>query len=253
MTTPAAAVSLGAGGGRGYPVGDDVFPSVTEIMKSLSAPALERWKIGLAAEFAVSDAIRQLANSDKFAARKAIEAEPYHFRPGGVADLGTRVHAAVDAAVSGIQYDDPETKPFVETWAKCVAEHKIKFEATERTCFNREYSYAGTFDAIVKINRSEPAVLDYKTGKRIWPDVALQLAAYANAEGLLDSPDGRILGPMPECRTDRGLVMLLHRDKYELRPVELPTAWFTFRAVKTAWDWQRVNAKRALRSPLVAK
>lgn len=254
MTTPAAAVSLGPGGGRGYPVADQVYPSVTEILKAMSAPALERWKINLAAEFAVQDHIRALANDDKLAAKKLIAGEPYVFRAGGAADLGTRVHAAVEAEVTGIRYElDPEVKPFVATWAKAVKAHKITFVATERTCFSHAESYAGTFDAIVKIGHSEPAVLDYKTGKRVWGDVALQLAAYANAEGLLESADGRDLGPMVPCRTDKGLVMLLHAEKYELIPVDLVSGWHAFKACRSLWNWQKVTSKRALGRALVAK
>lgn len=220
----------------------------------MSAPALERWRLKVAAEFSVRDDIRALANSDKTSAKKLIAAEPYVFHPGGPADLGTRVHAAVEAEVTGVRYElDEEVKPFVAMWAQAVKDHKITFVATERTCYSHAESYAGTFDAIVKIGHSDPAILDYKTGKRVWGDVALQLSAYANAEGLLESADGQRLGAMPACRTDKGLVMLLHANKYELTPVNLPNAWFAFKACRAIWNWQRVASKQALSTPLTAK
>lgn len=253
MTAPAAAVTLPDGGGRGYPVGSEgqLYPSVTTVLKSMASPALERWRINLAAEFAVKDHIRALANDDKAAAQKLIAQEPFAFRAGGAADLGTRVHAAVEAEVTGVRYElDEEVKPFVATWARAVKEHSITFVATELTCYSHAESYAGTFDAIVKVGHSDAAVLDYKTGKRVWGDVALQLAAYANAEGILATPDGRELAPMVPCRTDKGLVMLLHANKYELSPVDLPVAWSAFKAARVLWNWQRIYSKRVLHAPL---
>ena len=88
-----------------------------------------------------------------------------------------------------------------------------EFLATEASVFNRTESYAGTLDAILRVRLADGSVLtpciDYKTGKRLYPDVGLQLAPYRRAE-FIGAPDGVTRLPMIE--TDSAAALLLQAD-----------------------------------------
>ena len=57
----------------------------------------------------------------------------------------------------------------------------------EGTVYSREHEYAGSCDlfGLVKLPKWEaprPAVVDYKTSKKVYDEVGFQLAAYGNAD-----------------------------------------------------------------------
>jgi hypothetical protein len=93
----------------------------------------------------------------------------------------------------------------------------------EATVYNRTHGYAGTLDAIVEIE-GKKYVLDIKTGKNVWPEAALQLAAYSHAE-FFGRSDGRE-DPFPPIH--RGLVLHLRSDDYSLVPVQIDDTVFDF-------------------------
>src|SRR4029077_11716228 len=86
----------------------------------------------------------------------------------------------------------------------------------------RREAYAGTLDLVAMLSRSdgdeeiETWILDIKTGKGVYPEHALQLAAYRYAEFYVD-PDG---DPQPLPQIDRAGVVHLHDHGYDLYPVE---------------------------------
>jgi hypothetical protein len=77
-------------------------------------------------------------------------------------------------------------------------DHEPEIHWSEATVHSRTHQYAGTADIIatMKVGRSKlPVVLDFKTGKRIYDEVAMQLAAYARADfvGLNDGSEVPLL------------------------------------------------------------
>jgi hypothetical protein len=63
---------------------------------------------------------------------------------------------------------------------------------SEHTVFSRTHKYAGTADVIARMKVGEtlvPVVIDVKTSKAVYDDVALQLCAYAKAD-FVGRPDG---------------------------------------------------------------
>ena len=76
---------------------------------------------------------------------------------------------------------------------------------SEATVYSREYGYAGTADLICKIRIGDsllPAIVDFKTGKAIYNDTAMQLTAYARADfvGLDDGKEKKLLPKGGEIR-----------------------------------------------------
>lgn len=67
-------------------------------------------------------------------------------------------------------------KSFI-AWAKAV---DGDIHNTELKVISRKYKYSGTLDAVGILNK-KPTLYDWKTSARIYPDMDLQLVAYAQA------------------------------------------------------------------------
>jgi hypothetical protein len=119
-----------------------------------------------------------------------------------------------------------------------------EFLATEATVFNRTQAYAGTLDAIlrVKLKNGSSGVLlvDYKSGRAVYEEVALQLSAYAHAE-FVGLPDGVTEVPLPAI--DAAAVLHITPDGYRFRLVRTDDA--VFRAFQFAREVYRFRTELA--------
>ncbi len=112
-------------------------------------------------------------------------------------DRGSKVHRAIQDLINGatINFGDPywnETKKnneplTMEEW-KCLIsfkefwnDHKPQVVATERVCYSLKQGFAGTIDAILKID-GKITVVDWKTSSAIYPTYLMQVGAYMAAE-----------------------------------------------------------------------
>lgn len=161
-------------------------------------------------------------------------------------------------------------RAFLEDWHP-------EFLAAEATVFNRTQAYAGTLDAVIRIPAGElvtaleasgnPAatveqagiyawlrdlgpgspvdiVTDYKSGREIYPDVALQLSAYSRAE-FVGHPDGVTELPMPAVQL--GAVLHLTPKRYRLRLVRIDEpVWQSFLYAREVYRWTKEIAGTAL-------
>jgi hypothetical protein len=109
---------------------------------------------------------------------------------------------------------------FIQDW-------EPEFTATEMVVFNPAAKYAGTLDFLAKIPKIGPGTFigDIKTGNRVYPEVALQLAAYAAATFWEPSKAGQPKRMengsnylMPELN-GQGIVLHLRPDYYKLVPI----------------------------------
>ena len=97
---------------------------------------------------------------------------------------GTRVHGVlqdcIQATLEGLLVVDVpnDVSPSVEAFKAFSMEHEIRWLATEVTVWDRELAVAGTVDAI-GYGPDGYVIADWKTGKRIYPEAALQVSAYA--------------------------------------------------------------------------
>jgi len=211
-------------GGHVYALDGRRCPGVTTIIKN-SAPSggLLKWSAREAAEWAAAhmelyDAlgheawVKTAANASDESRDKA-------------ADRGRAIHAAADALVDGQPVDvAPEiyeqaalVPKFLDTWRANVL-------ARECIVFHTGHRYAGQFDLIADLADGRRWLLDYKTGKGVYPEVALQLAAYRNAEYLVWNGEDR---KMP--RIDATGVVHITENAFELIPVDTgPDVWATF-------------------------
>ena len=123
-----------------------------------------------------------------------------------------------------------------------MKEYEPTWEASELTVYNKTHKYAGTLDFIADIPAlGEGLTLcDIKTGKGVYPEVALQLAAYRFAE-FAETANNNARVEMPE--TERAFVLHLRPDKWEVVPVKVEQEQLDmFRmAMQVAWFGRRGN------------
>jgi len=211
-------------GHRVYAWAGRAYPSVTAVINGgVPKPFLARWAAKAAAEYAVAH-LDHLAQLPAGQAVREVKRAPWE-QSGAAAGLGDAVHAAVEAHATGQPRPElpAEAAPYLEGFDRFAAEHRPSFVLAERTVYSRRYGYAGTFDAIATLPGMGVVLLDVKTGRRVYPEACLQLAAYAAAEFVGD-PDGRTEHPMPEL--DAGAVLHLRPGGYRLIPVPIGRAVF---------------------------
>ncbi len=221
MTRPALA-STGPNGHRVYTWAGREYPSVTAIISGgVPKPFLPRWAAKAAAEYAISnlDHLRLLPAGQ---AIREVKQAPFTKRDTA-ADLGDLLHAAVEAAATGRPRPDlpDHAAGYLVGFERFVADRTPGFLLAERTVYSRRYGYAGTFDAIATLPGADVVLLDIKTGNRVYPEVCLQLAAYAAADFIGD-PDGVTEQPLPELHA--GAVLHLRPGGYQLLPIPISRA-----------------------------
>jgi hypothetical protein len=107
--------------------------------------------------------------------------------------LGADIHHACETyAITGQKPPvDDEVAPYLDQFDNWCQAFQPAYEAAEMTVYSPTYGYAGTLDAILRVDGAR-VVTDYKSSKKDrndkgerrtpWPDVALQLSAYRYAE-----------------------------------------------------------------------
>ena len=241
MTAPTQARNHGDGRVYVWPPGiaptEMVVPSVTTILKQLSkGQVLINWAAKCVAEYAVEhilswqelppdDAVFLLKGAPKRSMVKA-------------GDKGTAVHTAIDLYIGSAEpvIEDLDLLPYVGGALAFLEDLVEQVVESEVTIYNRTYQYAGTTDAICLLKDGRTAIVDWKSGKAIYPDVALQLVGYANGE-FIGTDQGEEL-PLPQI--DLGIVVHLPGDgTYTAKEVELtPRLWKTFQALRTLQRWR---------------
>jgi hypothetical protein len=235
VTAPALA-STASQGHRIYTWAGREFPSVTAILKGgVPAPFLPAWAAKAAAEYAVAN-LDRLALLPAGQAVREVKRAPWQQRDQA-AELGTAVHAAIEADAAG--HPRPELPdragPLLAAYERFAADHRPTWLASEATVFSRRYGYAGTLDAICALPcLGRVVVLDCKTGRGVYPEAALQLAAYAHAE-FIGHPDGTEQ-PLPAI--EGGVVLHLRPTGYRLIPVPVGRAVLeAFLAALAVFRW----------------
>ena len=109
--------------------------------------------------------------------------------------LGTEIHDAIHAEISGspFEFTPPEdiSEKDLSKWYRqadtALQSYRMWREDstvepiwTERTVWSLEYGYAGSVD-LVGVDDGRLVVLDWKTGRGIYNEAGLQVAAYAHA------------------------------------------------------------------------
>lgn len=244
--------TTGRGGNRFYSWKGESYWSVTTILSVVPKPALLPWGMKAVATAAVDNLhiVNAMAEKSKDDAIDWLKGAPYRTR-NRAADLGSRVHDACEAYRLGKPMPtwDAEVAGRMAFFIQWLEHYQPEFLAVEASVYNRTEQYAGTLDAIVRIG-GQTLVLDYKTARTgIYPEVALQLAAYRNAE-FIGLPDGSE-APMPKVD---GAAALWIRDiaDGDFLPEYFPyvdtgkPVFDAFLYFREGFRWQQEISKRVL-------
>jgi hypothetical protein len=167
------------------------------------------------------------------------------------ADLGTAIHEAIEAWVTDkpIPAWPADVEPFMEQFLEFLDRYEPKFLASEAKVFNRTRRYAGQLDMIVELDTpvfQGTYIGDVKTGG-VWPEAALQMAAYANAE-FIAGPDG-LEYEVP--KVSGGFVLDLKRDRYDLIPVRIDQDIYqSFLYIRECFRFMEETSKTCIGAPV---
>lgn len=178
-----------------------VVPGATTITGLLNKPYLIRWANDLGLE--------------------GIDSSTY---TDEAAKTGSLAHAMIQADLQGTQIDKAQYSPIqvdlaenaLLSWFEWKKRHIIEPVHCEVPFVSDRMKYGGTVDCYCKLD-GKPTLLDFKTGKAIYPEYFVQLAAYAE----LLRENGY---PVDECR-----ILRVGRDAtegFEERSVADTRDWF---------------------------
>lgn len=237
------------------------IPGVTTLLgDGIPKGGLTSW----AAEQAAQYAIEHWAELGELPLLKRAKEIQYAWQRerDAAAGRGTQIHKLAEKLQRHEEVEVPDgLEGHVEACVAFLDDYGVDPILAETTVVNRTVGYAGTLDLVVEM-LGKRWLLDWKTGKNVYAEAALQLAAYAHAEHYVKG--GEEL-PMDELGIDRGAVVHLRADGYDVYPMDITLAPFNLfrhaayvgRQVKWDKDTRRAEIDRfkgkALQPAAVAK
>jgi hypothetical protein len=234
-----------------------------------SKPLVE-WNVRMTAE-AAYDKLNTLRafheDNDRDGAIKWLK-DARWVKTGAAAARGTDVHTAAEALALGTTPEPEEhIAPYVTQYRRFLEAFQPEFLLAEAPVYNLTHGYAGTLDGVLRM-QGQTVVADIKTtahgptsgkARPPFPEVALQLTLYRNAElvGLL--ADRREVNyrryyaydpashtePMPA--TDGAVCIVVSPEDYLVVPVDTgPRVWRYCRHMIEMARWQAVDSKTVL-------
>ena len=207
-----------------YYINEKQYVSVTKVLKDvLAKPALMIWGMRQAAAIALED---PYLNVDEVVANLQLKVR-------GSADRGRLVHKySEELLTSGTRCDTIDTvvRPYIHALYTWHDTHKPVTIANEQLVFSDQYGYAGRCDYICRLNNAT-WLLDFKTGKDIYAEAGLQLAAYSHA-----LRENNIINI-----EHTGVLLLTERGEFVFK--ETLDTIDDFVAVKRVWEWVSKRTK----------
>lgn len=250
------------------------YPSVTAIVDMLPKKFLERWNANMAAELALDsiDYIERMKERDPKGAKQWIAGAAWRYT-NDRAKVGSKAHDLFERMIRGfrLRHQGIDMEPYRAAFRSFLDIVKPELVRAEDVAWSDTYCYAGSFDAWLRLRVTllpdgtwelDPdghnplsvwvhVIADWKTSKSVWPSVAIQMAAYANADHIID-PDGIEL-PMPAF--DGAVVLHITPEGWTLYPVyaaQLATAFGYFKRLRGTLEWERADSKKALGKALAS-
>jgi hypothetical protein len=189
---------------------------------------------------------------------------------------GTDIHKAIEALKVGKPWPEVReaARPWYEQFQKMYADHAPIFLQAEAKVINRRRRYGGQLDATGVWpslagakkpdgelwfpkpwgdERGPILIDDYKVRgddkRAAWPENALQLSAYANAD-FVCGPEGSEI-PLPKI--DGAIVVCLRENSYDIVPVEIGEEVFnSFLFCYEVARWQEIGSSDVIGQPISA-
>lgn len=264
---PGKVRTIQRGGSRFYvnPETDLKVPGVTSVVGMLPKPFLQFWNAKMVAELAVDSLpfVQQMAERDRQGAIDYLKGAARRYTKVR-ADVGSDAHDLFERLIRGepVARVHPDLEPYRRNFVDFLDKVNPELVRAEDVAWSDTHEYAGSFDGILRVwldedgkptpDRSgEPHLLivDWKTSKDTYPDVALQMAAYAHADVIIGADGKR--EPMPEF--DGAAVLHITPDQWAFKPVNISEAVFGyFVTLRKVFDWDREASKTVIGRPIAA-
>lgn len=238
MSDTLAGVSAGRlvrrnhGSGHSYRFDGEKLDGVTTLLgDGMRKRALEEWAGNVTADYAIDhwEVLTEMPYSQRLATlRKA----RYEVRDAA-ARRGSEVHRLAEQLVRGIEVAVPdEIAGYVAQAVRFLDEWQVHHLVSESPGCNVELRYAGTLDLIFtsELFPGRVFLADWKTGKGVYGDTALQLEAYSRFDFLVDEHGSEL--PMDQYGVTDHVVVHVRSDGYSVVGMESgDRVWDTFQAV----------------------
>jgi hypothetical protein len=231
---------------RFYTIEGQRLPSVTTVLDIIAKPALGPWYAKEERRYFESAMLEVLSRPgarDPEYVLAAVAAAVTGVKAADrekqkAAAIGTAMHAGIEWTLRTQLGEDAGPEPQLpdaaawgveswKDWAKAVALEPL---AIERAVYCEVCGYAGTLDLYARV-KGVLTVLDWKSGKAIYPEAFLQNVAYRHAAARrgLPSTQGLIVR-LPKYQED---------PAWEAMPVPETLTLEDFRAALRLWRWHR--------------
>ncbi|RZS39161.1 hypothetical protein EV193_104377 [Herbihabitans rhizosphaerae] len=224
-------------------------PGVTSVIDMVPKDFLKYWVAKITAEQAVENlgAVVTLAMRDPSAAVDMLKRT--HLRTTGeAADIGTEAHNIFERLAKGEKVGrlHPDMELFANGVREFLDRYQPEFLHIEDTVWSDTHRYAGSFDAIAKVD-GEVLMVDAKTTRSgVHAEVALQLSAYMNADRIV-TPDGDDV-PLPPF--DGAAVFHFRPDGWQFVPIRADAAVFQkFLSLREVFDWVHTDSDSVIGKP----
>lgn len=215
-----ALVRIETQSGHRYELDGERCPGVTTLIgDGVPKPALRLWASGLVASYVQNmpfGELQMLRQGDEGILKKL------KLLPNTVAKQaavkGTDIHRYAERLIGGYDVQVPlPLAGYVKACCDFMADWRVSPVHVEAVVGSRKHHYSGTVDLIADLPDGRRAIMDYKTGRTgIWPEAALQLAAYRHAEFLLADGGERLMSSLGiTC----AYAVWIRDGSYEVRPL----------------------------------
>lgn len=241
---------------------DIKYPGVTGVVGMLPKPFLAYWQAKEAAELAVDsiDFIKEMAARDRQGAVDYVKGAASRYTRQR-SKIGSDAHDLFERMIRGQRVGRVhiDMAPYQRHFGAFLDEVQPELVRAEDVAWSDEHRYAGSFDGILRLRldehgkpakHGEPALVmaDWKTSKATYPDVALQMSAYAHAEHII-SPDGS-REAMPTF--DGAVVLHITPEQAAFKPVRIDEAdvFAHFLHLRQTFEWVNKVSKTVLGDPI---
>jgi len=231
---------------RFYTIRGKQWPSVTTVLNIIAKPALGPWYAREERRYFEAAMLEVLAKPgarDPEYVLTAVAAAVTGVKAADrvkqqAATIGTAVHAGIEWHLRARLGEDAGPEPTlpdealwaVESWKDWAQSVQLEPLAIERAIYCDACGYAGTLDLYARVE-GVLSVLDWKSGKAIYPEAFLQNVAYRHAARRLGLP------------SEQGLIVrlpkLVEDPAWEVMLVPETVTVANFRAALSLWRWQR--------------
>jgi hypothetical protein len=240
---------------------DIKYPGVTSVVGMLPKPFLAYWQAKMVAELAVDslDFIQQMAERDRDGAVQYLKGAATRYTKTR-ARVGSEAHDLFERLIRGERVGrvHPDMVPYQRHFGEFLDAVQPELVRAEDVAWSDTHEYAGSFDGILRLKLDENGkpdplgetalvMADWKTSKATYPDVALQMAAYAHADKIV-APDGSE-EPMPEF--DGAVVLHITDTQAAFKPVRIDQDVYDhFLYLRRTFEWVNKTSKTVLGDPI---